>query len=297
MASPRGNPDRAAIEHRIAQACDEAESLIARLGYRAAPIDPVSIAQTEHPLLRLCPGNYKDAFDGRLEYLSDQKRFLCYYNTKYDRAGGDGHAPRTRFSLAHELGHFFIESHHEYLRSGGHAHPSQSEFRISAPVEQQADSFAARLLMPDRLVKPLVNQDELSIAMISELADIFRTSFVSTAIRAVECTHYYCAIAAICDGDITWTRRGDPLIQRGVYPGAKGPVRSASGLRAWEEFVRGALEIPERSGWTRDWFQIYDDDLRNRLPVTEAYLPAPIMDTLLVVLTIPQDELWDGEDD
>lgn len=290
------DPERVALERRLDIARGDAESLIERLDIRKAPIDPVAIATTEKRILRLCPGDYKAAFDGRLEYHRSKDRFLCFYNTKYDRAGEDRHAPRTRFSLAHELGHFFIESHHEYLRSGGKSHPSRSEFVASTPVERQADCFAAHLLMPDRLVKPTVNQDELSVELIDLVARTFQTSFVSAALRAVECSHFYGAVAAIRNGKIIWVKPSAPLIERGVYPGERGPLRSKGAQQACREFELRAASITDRAGWARDWFRIYNDDLRARLPVTESYLSARVMDTLLVVLSVPEDELWDDDE-
>lgn len=287
--------ERSIYERKIEIAVQEAEALVERLAIRKAPIDPVMVAATERRILKLCPGNYKNAFDGRLEFLPKTRRFLCYYNTKYDRPGDDGHAPRTRFSLAHELGHFFIDAHHEYLRAGGRVHPSQSEMLRSTPFEDQADAFAAHLLMPNRLFRPLANQDAVSIEMIADLAQTFRTSFVSTANRAIECTHFYCAVAAIRDGEIAWLRPGKPLIEKGIYPGPRGLVRSAAARSACGAFQSGAREILPSSGWGRDWFRIYDDDLSQRLPVIESYLPAPVMNTLIVLLTIPEDELEDDD--
>lgn len=291
------NPEYAALERRLVIARGEAASIVERLDLRQAPVDPVKIAATEKRILRLCPGNYKAAFDGRLEYHPTKGRFLCFYNTKYDRPGEAGHAPRTRFSLAHELGHYFIESHHEYLRSGGKSHPSRSEFVASPLIERQADCFAAHLLMPDRLVKPIVNQEELSIELIRVIAATFQTSFVSAALRAVECSHFYGAVAAIHSGRLAWIKPSAPLIEQGIYPVERGTLRSPSAVRAWEEFEAGASAIVERSGWTRDWFRIYNDDLRARLPLTENYLPARVMDTLVVVLSVPEDELCESDDD
>ncbi len=291
------NLERAALEHRLRIARRDAEFLIQRLRISSPPVDPVQIARSERKHLRLCCGDYGSAFDGRLEYHSSKRRFVCFYNTKYDRALTDGHAPRTRFSLAHELGHYFIEDHHDYLRSGGKSHGSRSEFMASMPIEQQADCFAAHLLMPDPLVKSIVNQDDLSIGLITEVADTFKTSFLSASLRTVEVSHFCGAIVAVRDGEIAWTRRSDPLIEQRIYPGEKGPLRSKAAQAAWTEYLNGANVIAKRGGWARDWFLMYDDDLAQRLSVTESYLPARVMDTMIVVLSIPEDELCDGDED
>lgn len=286
------NPDRAMIEHRLGIARQDAEFLIRRLGISSAPIDPVAIAHTERKHLRLCSGNYGNACDGRLEFHPAKRRFVCFFNTKYDRNDGRGHAPRTRFSLAHELGHYFIEDHHAYLRSGGKSHGSRSEFVASATVEQQADCFAAHLLMPDPLVKPIVNQEDLSVELISEVADTFRASFVSAALRAAEVSHFCGAVVALKNGDVAWCRVSKALIEARVYPSERGHARSPGAQAAWEQFEGGESTIAPRGGWARDWFRLYDEDRAQTLPVDESYLPVPVMDTLIAVVSIPEDELY-----
>ena len=295
MRRPK-NPNRAMIEHRLGLARQDAELLIRRLGITSAPIDPVAIAHTERKRLRLCSGDYGNTCDGRLEYHPAKQRFVCFFNTKYDRGDGRGHAPRTRFSLAHELGHYFIEDHHEYLRSGGRSHESRSEFVTATPVEQQADCFAAHLLMPDPLVKPVVNQDELSVELISEVAETFRTSFVSAALRAAEVSHFCGAVVALRDSAVAWCRVSKALIDAGVYPGERGPVQSPGARAAWEQFESGQPVIESRGGWARDWFRLYDDDRARTLPVDESYLPVRVMNTLIAVVSIPEDELFENED-
>lgn len=295
MGSPSRKIEQTLYQRRIELAAEQAESLIDRLQIRRVPVNPIEIAASEGKLIRLCPGNYKNAFDGRLEYLREGRVFLCYYNTKYNRPGDERHAPRTRFSLAHELGHYFIESHHQYLRSGGRAHGSRSEFVASMPVERQADMFAAHLLMPDRCFKPLINQEEVTSEIIQELAGTFSTSYVSTSLRAVECTHFFCAVALLRDGQIAWLRPGKPLIERAIYPGERGVIRSLPARAAWQEFAIGARSFTPREARARDWFTIYDEKRRQELSVTEAYLPVPVMNSLLVLLTVPENELVEEE--
>ncbi len=72
-----------------------------------------------------------------------------------------------------------------------------------------------------------------------------------------------------------------------MYPGELGPLRSSSSREAWEAFNTGHNSIPEQTAWARDWFRIYNDDLRAHLPVTAAYLPVRVMDTMIIVLSVP----------
>ena len=62
------------------------------------------------------------------------------------------HHPRTRFSICHELGHYFIERHHDDLVNGEPPHGSSGEFKNGvAEGEREADAFASSLLLPTPL--------------------------------------------------------------------------------------------------------------------------------------------------
>jgi hypothetical protein len=97
----------------------------------------------------------------------------------------DSHPRRKRFSIAHELGHWH---HHrgqslvcrvEETRPGGVLSP-----------ERVADVFAADLLMPAYLFKPLARQHaKLTFKAVNVLAEAFKTSQTATAIRLVESDH------------------------------------------------------------------------------------------------------------
>src|SRR3972149_5886641 len=61
-----------------------------------------------------------------------------------------------RFSIAHELGHYFIEGHPEALLTSG-IHQSRADFVSDDPFEQEADIFAAALLMPEAPSRKAIN--------------------------------------------------------------------------------------------------------------------------------------------
>jgi hypothetical protein len=106
-------------QHRHEMAGKLADALIARLGL-SAPIDLFKVARSEKRFLRAGGRDFGEAFDGKLKYRRDRNIFLLFFNTKYDSGLPPGcHHPRTRFSIAHELGHYFIEPHHQHLRYGG----------------------------------------------------------------------------------------------------------------------------------------------------------------------------------
>ena len=192
-----------------------------------APVDPLAFVKLEAPRLRVRSGNFGSQCDGQLEYHRDSDTFLLFYNNKYDCGLADGqHHPRTRFSIAHELGHFYIEHHRFALMKGVQPHSSKNEFSSEVIIEREADSFAAGLLMPTPIFRPMVNQGELSIDRIREISVHFRTSWVSTAIRSVQHSDFPCEVVGIRDGSIVWRFRPegnrDPLIEGGCYPLPRG---------------------------------------------------------------------------
>ena len=51
------------------------------------------------------------------------------------------------------------------------------------------------------------------------------------------------------------------------------------------------------TGFAKEWFRTYDKGHLDHLSVTEEYLPVPSMQTLVILLSIPEDELYDDDDD
>lgn len=219
------------------------------------------------------------------------------YNTKYDRSFPDGqHHPRTRFSISHELGHYFIEHHHAYLRCGGRPHSSVNEFRSHAQIEREADAFAASLLLPTHLVRPIVNTAELTLGRIDKIAMQFQTSRVSTAIRSVQLSDFPCAIAGIRGGAVAWMFPSESLIKAGLYP--RRSLLSANAQEQWNNFETGNAESAADEGRAKEWFTVFERDHLHDVYVTEDYIPVPSMGTLLVLLTVSESDVFlDDEDD
>jgi hypothetical protein len=135
-------------------------------------------------------GSYADAFDGMLEHKGG--RFHIYANLDQLKTRESG---RARFTLAHELGHYFIDEHRRALQSGrAPSHPSFTDYQSRNPVENEADHFASNLLMPaDRFVKA-AKRTALGLDAILSLKDTFGTSITSTAIRYTQLDILPCAL-------------------------------------------------------------------------------------------------------
>jgi len=92
---------------------------------------------------------------------------------------------RKRFSIAHELGHW----HHHRGRCLA-CRVDEYRPRTGVSPERIADGYAADLLMPGYLFRPLAQaQKKLNFTAIKALADAFDSSQTATAIRLVETDH------------------------------------------------------------------------------------------------------------
>lgn len=174
------------------------------------PVDPFAIAvQLELPIL---PGNYKGAFDGLLEWRAG--RFFIYYDS--GRLGGPDR-PRVRYTIGHELGHWYIDEHRQSLMAGIEPHSSWTDFISTNPIEREADFFAANLLMPARRFRERAWDLPLGLKHVLGLADAFQVSRTSVVVRYVHANYFACAVALVrLDGSISWTRTSRTLGDR-VY--------------------------------------------------------------------------------
>lgn len=134
-------------------------------------------------------GAYGDSFDGMLECLGGKFHVFC----NLDRVGGRT-SPRARFTLAHELGHFFLDGHRLALMRGVPPHGSRCEYESSLLTEQEADTFAANLLLPQGRFLRAARGAHLGLSGILTLAERFRTSVTATAIRCAQEDLFPCVV-------------------------------------------------------------------------------------------------------
>jgi hypothetical protein len=146
-------------------------------------------------------GRYSEAFDGMLEHKN--LRFHIYCNL--DRVERQD-SSRARFTIAHELGHYFMDEHRIALSSGrAPAHPSKCEYESTLAVEREADHFASHLLMPTEPFKKMARAHKPGLAGILAIAERFGTSVTSAAIRYAKEETVPCAVMKWSpDGSFQW---------------------------------------------------------------------------------------------
>ncbi|MCP4754255.1 MAG: ImmA/IrrE family metallo-endopeptidase [Proteobacteria bacterium] len=161
----------------------------------AGPVDLAQVAYQKG--ISTSFGAYGNGFDGMLECRDGRFHIFC----NLDRLGSPD-SPRARFTMAHELGHYYIDGHRNLLASGNiPPHLSRCEFESSQLAEQEADHFAANLLMPESRFRKAGKGREPGFECILELVKEFGTSLTSTAVRYVSLDMWPAAL-------IKWHWRG-----------------------------------------------------------------------------------------
>jgi Zn-dependent peptidase ImmA (M78 family) len=144
-------------------------------------VDPEAIVRGEG--IQLIYGRYANEFDGIIDYKADQFEIRC----NLDRENLPG-SPRGRFTLAHELGHYFIDEHRKALVSGVvQPHPSfWSKPSGQVLHEREADLFASSLLIPQKRCTAFRSRAHKRLSGIVDLAEKFDVSITCAAIRYVD---------------------------------------------------------------------------------------------------------------
>lgn len=224
-----------------------ATDVLAVLGMWRLPVDPFDIAKEEG--IELVPGYFGEGFDARIEYLKEVERFAIYYQ----EPGGGRIDGRVRFSISHELGHYYLPHHRERLILG-EAHDSISDYRSDDPIEKEADDFAANLLMPRELFVAEVKRFRQRVCDLPDLCELagnrLGTSLTSTARRYCESDVEPCSVVFSKAGKVSWAKHSEDMKRLGmgyIQFGSTVPLQSHTAkLWAMEDtttdIVKGHVE-------------------------------------------------------
>ncbi len=213
----------------------EAAEVLAAHGVRGLPVDPLGIAAAEG--IRVASGHFDECFDGRIEYYRRGERgafYLFYAEGRLpDRPPG-----RVRFSVGHELGHYFLP-HHRRALTAGRWHASHADFASDDPMEREADRFAAAMLMPRTEFVKQVERCPRSVCTIADLRRLadgaFMTSLSSTVNRYIELDFEPCAVVVSENGRVKTAYSSRSMRSLGlgwIEFGSPIPVTSATHLAA-----------------------------------------------------------------
>jgi hypothetical protein len=150
---------------------------IAEENFEAGKTDLLGILQKNN--ITLIKGNYETYFLGNLVHLG--KRFYLYLNMDMLT---DNQYPRIRFTIAHELGHYFIDEHRNLLKKGTSLSFNHQHNNLS--IEKEANHFASFLLMPTQRFLAVAASLPQGLSAILYLAGAFESSIDCTSIQYIK---------------------------------------------------------------------------------------------------------------
>lgn len=183
------------------------------------PVDVIGLAREvtlqkfpDDPIT-LVKGARLTGFDGALiKAPANKKGWGIIYNDAIESSG------RINFTLAHELGHYFL---HRIAYPDGLECGSQDMVRWDTDyrqIEQQANEFAAYLLMPlDDFRRQIDARAKPTLEDLGACADRYKVSLISAALRWLEYTERRSVLVVSRDGYILWARSSGAALKTGAY--------------------------------------------------------------------------------
>lgn len=208
--------------------------------------------------------DFGDSFDGLLEHRWGD--FHIYCNARTNEYEGSS---RMRFTLAHELGHYFIDEHRNALAAGQDPHASKTDGPGKFLVEREANYFASNLLMPKPELVQFLSRTKTGLQSFLDVGSHFGVSTQSTAIRCVQDCSSRCAIIVFRDGKPAWSELSPSLQASGfiqVKRFSDGPPPGGAAAEAWAAPPRGLSNIFENTSTATTWFQgVFERGDRNEI--------------------------------
>lgn len=196
-----------------------AEKIAKEAGFTILPVCPIKVAE-QHEIVVQPKADTEPGVSGILVRAGNQ--FGILYATYVENDGF------RRFSIAHELGHYFLEGHPEaVIRNGRHV--SRAGFVSKDRYEREADCFAAALLMPEDMFRAEMRRRDCGLDAIIAIADRAVTSLSATAFRFAELTRDAVAVILSEGPTIISCQYSDAM--KGITPkGERMPVLYGSPL-------------------------------------------------------------------
>lgn len=146
--------------------------------------------------------NYEsNTFDGMT--IFDKGHFYIHLNLDN---GNRADKERGRFTLAHELGHYFIDTHRIGLKNGLlEPHPSHTNKAHFFSIEREADYFASCLLMPEERFRKDIGNKKFGIEVIDFLRTEYKVSRTACALRFADIGNYPLLVVFAENNRVKWT--------------------------------------------------------------------------------------------
>jgi hypothetical protein len=202
---------------------------------------------------------------------------------------------RRRFSLAHELGHFWIPSHEQ---AGPTLKCANTDLRArstdSKTLEWEANDFAAELLMPTKLFAADIRHRSVSFSTVEKLAsaEAYNVSRTAAAWRFVQLTKEPCALVMTENGVISWVARSRAFqhrIAEKQQPVGQGTVAAA--LNRGEASSGAAEKVAPY-----EWLDAPSGELQPAMEVFESACLIPSLHQVLSLVWTPEPDSEDEDE-
>ena len=179
-----------------------AENVVRENGITTLPVNPIALANALDIEVRPKPV-HSQGVSGM--FLRVDNKYGIAYATHIANIGFQN------FSVAHELGHYFLPGHTDAVLANGDVHESRAGFTSGNRYEMEADHFAASLLMPRLLFMEAMRTSGEGLAAIEKLANLCQTSLTATGIRYVQCSRDLLALVLSTGNQINYCFMSDVL--------------------------------------------------------------------------------------
>src|SRR5262249_24946934 len=146
----------------------------------------------------------------RIKFVRSAQTFILSYREPCDGLT-EG---RVRFSVGHELGHYYLP-HHRGRLLRGETHNSVTDFRSRHPREMEADEFSSALLMPSALFAAELKRRGMKVCTLKDLSCLaetaFGTSLTSTVRRYVGFDWEPCSLIVSEKGAVKWAKHSERM--------------------------------------------------------------------------------------
>tara|TARA_R110002094_G_C4917431_1_gene211360 strand:+ start:1496 stop:2368 length:873 start_codon:yes stop_codon:yes gene_type:complete len=202
-----------------------------------------------------------------------------------------------RFSISHELGHYFLEGHLDQISFKDDIfHFSHAGFVSDEAFEREADFFAAGLLLPSKLAKREIASTMEGLASIQRLRRRANASFTASSIRYAQITDDPVAVICSARGLIQFCFPSDGLqdVQSNLWIelGTAVPASSATWVMANGDAEKRIGKRSESISCLSDWFP----DTRP-LQVREEVVGLGFQDRIMTILSALNHPDEDDEED
>lgn len=218
---------------------------LGNLYFSESGVDLISLAKANS--IEIIEGKYGNSFVGLLVCVSNEFYIILnqdlLQNSEYSRV---------RFTIAHELGHFFIKPHQELLKQG-----QILSFRgDNKKLEIEANSFAAHLMMPPKIFKSEYYKSNPGFTGLNRLKELFLTSMESTLIHTLNLDLLpSMMIKWRPDFTAQYVRTSDSLLKLLKYQGSWLPIKNR-GQEVRKKVIENEfeeVEFSEQATRISDW--------------------------------------------